>query len=243
MMIHPVIRVVCFLVLAAFVAFGGVYDLALGFLIILGVILFKRLQSLELSIRIIKRMKWLFLSILVIYLWFTPGDPLFSLPYAGIPTLQGMQTGLLRVASLILIILAVNYFVSAIARNKLVEAIVWLLYPLNWFRIDHKLLALRIALVLELIPKVQHIVLETRQQYESERPGDREEETKQHSRLIFSRVVSVSYLVERLFERVVNEAFNMQPERIPISFQSRPPFMQWLLPLVIAIMFFWLRKL
>ena len=146
---HPVIRIVSFLILAGFVAFGGIYEIALGFVLVLSVILYRRLQSIELSTRIIKRMRWLFLSILIVYLWFTPGEPLLPIESDFMPTLQGLQTGLLRVFSLILIIFAVNYFISTIARHRLVQAIIWLLYPLNWIAIDTRQLALRIALTLE----------------------------------------------------------------------------------------------
>ena len=240
-MVHPVIRVVCFLVLAGFVAFGGVYDLALGFTIVVSVILFKRLQSLELSIRIIRRMRWLFLSILVVYLWFTPGKPLVSSVHPMMPTVEGMQMGLLRVFSLILIVLAVNYFVSAIARNKLVEAIMWLLYPINWFGIDHKQIALRIALVLELIPRVQHIVLDMKQQYVENISSNGLKDKAQRRNVVVVRVVSASQLVEQLFERVVSEAVKMPSEQIAISIASRPPMLQWFLPIGLTTLFWAFR--
>jgi len=241
-MIHPVIRVVCFLVLAGFIAFGGVYDVAIGFLIVLSIILVRRLQSLELSIRVIKRMRWLFLSILFVYLWFTPGKPLFTSMHSLFPTIEGMQTGLLRIFSLVLIILAVNYFVSTIARNKLVGAIVWLLYPLNWIGVDHKRIALRIALVLELIPRVQNIVLDIKQQYTVNKSTDDITNGDRRRNVVIVRLASASLLVEQLFQRVVDEAVKMPPERIAISVASRPPALQWILPIGIVMMFWMFHR-
>jgi len=241
---HPVIRIVSFLILAGFVAFGGVYETALGFALVLGVILYRRLQSIELSARIIKRMRWLFLSILIVYLWFTPGEPLLPIKSDFMPTLQGLQTGLLRVFSLILIIVAVNYFISTIARDRLVQAIVWLLYPLNWIAVDTRQLALRIALTLELIPRVQQMVLDVKQHYMDAKQNV--EQSKQYElkrSMILSRLAMISNLIELLFERTVDEALKMPSEKIRVDTMQHPPVWQWMVPLLVALMFWYTGQL
>ncbi|HEY5604364.1 MAG TPA: energy-coupling factor transporter transmembrane component T [Gammaproteobacteria bacterium] len=235
---HPVIRIVNFLILAGFVAFGGLYEIALGFALVLSVVLYKRLQSVELSTRIIRRMRWLFLSILVVYLWFTPGEPMLPVDSGFIPTLQGLQTGLLRVFSLILIIFAVNYFISTIARNTLVEAIVWLLYPLNWLGVDTRRLALRIALTLELIPRMQQLVMDVKQHYVDARLStDQPKRMAARKSLLFSRLDMIGHLLEILFERAIFEAVRMPPEKIEVGILQKPPLLQWLVPALIAGVF------
>lgn len=241
---HPVIRIVSFLILAGFVAFGGVYDIALGFLMVLSVILYRRLQSIELSTRIIKRMRWLFLSILIVYLWFTPGEPLLPIESDFMPTLQGLQTGLLRVLSLMLIIFAVNYFISTIARHRLVQAIIWLLYPLNWIAIDTRQLALRIALTLELIPRVQQMVLDVKQHYVDARQNiEQSKQVDVKKSMILSRLAMISHLLEMLFERTVDEALKMPSEKISVDTLQNPPVWQWFVPLLVASMFWFVRQL
>ena len=239
---HPVIRVICFLILSGFVVFGGVYELLLGLLIVASIVLIKRFQSLELSLRIIKRMKWFFLSILIVYLWFTPGTPLLNIDVPGIPTLEGIRTGLLRVTSLILVIFAVNYFVTAIARTKLVEAIIWLLYPVQWLGIDNRTIALRIALVLELIPKVQHIVLDVKQDYVQHRSESSNSKTAGKN-LIRAKLSAASSLVEKLFIRIVDEAVEMPHEQITLAESSNPPVLQWVLPVILVGLFLLLKTL
>lgn len=238
---HPVIRVISFLILSAFVVFGGVYELAFGLLIVLSVVLVKRLQSLEISLRIVKRMKWFFLSILVLYLWFTPGAPLFGISVAGMPTVEGISTGALRVMSLILVIFAVNYFVTSIARNKLVEAIVWLLYPIKLLGIDNTTLALRIALVLEIIPKVQNIVLEVRQGYQDQLRSSAESASNKAK--LTTKLTAASQLVEQLFVRIVDEADKMPNEKLEIASSSYPPVLQWAVPLLLIVSFVWIKTL
>lgn len=239
---HPVIRIVSFLILAGFVAFGGLYELALGFVIVLSVVLFKRLQSIELTMRILRRMRWLFLSILIVYLWFTPGEPIIPSTADYIPTVEGLKTGLLRVFSLVLIIFAVNYFISTIARNRLVEAIVWLLYPLNWIGIDSSQLALRIALTLELIPRVQQIVLDLKQHH-LDANKEQLRQSGVSTSLVFSRITMVSYLLELLFERIVDEALKMPSEKIEVGTMQSPPIVQWSVPVLLSGLFWGLQSL
>jgi len=241
---HPVIRIVCFLILAGFVAFGGIYELAFGFVIVLSVVLYKRLQSIELTARILKRMRWFFLSILIVYLWFTPGEPIITTTASYIPTLEGLKTGLLRVLSLVLIIFAVNYFISSIARNRLVEAIVWLLYPLKWIGIDNRQLALRIALTLELIPKVQQIVLDLKQHYlDTKTNDDQSHRSVTNKILILSRVTMVSHLLELLFERIVDEAVKMPTEKIEVGAMQNPQILQWSVPVLLTGLFWGVQSL
>ncbi|MCI0505375.1 MAG: energy-coupling factor transporter transmembrane protein EcfT [Gammaproteobacteria bacterium] len=241
---HPVIRIVSFLILAGFVAFGGLYELAAGFVLVLSVVLYRRLQSFELSTRIIKRMRWLFLSILIVYLWFTPGEPILPFASAFIPTFQGLQSGMLRVFSLILIIFAVNYFIATIARNSLVEAIVWLLYPLHWFGIETGQLALRIALTLELIPRTQQLVLDIKQHYVDARINSNQpKRAAVRKSLVLSRLVMISHLLEMLFERTIYEADRMPPEKIVVDTMQKPPLSQWVVPVMIAGAFWGIQYL
>lgn len=240
---HPVIRVICFLILSSFVVFGGVYELVAGLVVVSSIVLIKRFQSLELSLRIIKRMKWFFLSILIVYLWFTPGEPLMKIDLPGVPTLEGVRTGLLRIMSLVLIIFAVNYFVAAIARTKLVEAIIWLLYPFKWIGIDSRIIALRIALVLELIPKVQHIVLDIKQDYLEKNVHSSKEQTGAGGSFIREKLSAASRLVEQLFIRVVDEAVNMPNEKITLAASSNPPMLQWVFPVLLTALFIWAKTL
>lgn len=223
--------------------FGGVYELALGLLVVLSVVVIKRFQSIELSLRVLKRMKWFFLSILVLYLWFTPGAPLLGIAVPGMPTVEGVSTGLLRVMSLVLVIFAVNYFVTAIARARLVEAIVWLLYPIKWVGIENTVIALRIALVLELIPRVQNIVLDIKQDYQSDSSQLLDEKSFSGKKKLIAKLSAASQLVEKLFVRVVDEAVNMPHEKIDLTASSNPPILQWSIPVVLVGLFLWAKTL
>lgn len=188
-------------------------------------------------------MKWFFLSILVVYLWFTPGSPLFGLDIPVVPTVEGVRSGLLRVMSLVLVIFAVNYFVTAIARTKLVDAVVWLLYPINWLGINTTTIALRIALALEIIPKVQQIVLSARQDFQDHNMDSVENQYINQKNIVWNKLSAASRIVERLFVRVVDEAMNMQHERITLGENANPPLLQWGIPLTMLVLFVWVKTL
>ena len=70
--LHPRIRLVSFLIFAAFVAVVKPWPL-------------------------LKRMRWLFLSLLILYLWFTPGQPLLP-TFSRTPTLELLVLSNLRAA-------------------------------------------------------------------------------------------------------------------------------------------------
>ncbi|HWQ94703.1 MAG TPA: hypothetical protein VN418_04275 [Gammaproteobacteria bacterium] len=54
---------------------------------------------------LLRRARWLFLSLVILYFWFPPGRAV--LPYYGMPTVEDIEDGVFRIAALILLTLAV----------------------------------------------------------------------------------------------------------------------------------------
>lgn len=103
----------------------------------------------------LSRMRWLFLSLLIIYFWFTPGQPLL---FSHGPTREGIEAGLLRISSLIILVGSVSLLLQTTARAQLIAAILWLALPLRWIGIKADRLAVRIVLTLETVVKAQHLM-------------------------------------------------------------------------------------
>lgn len=149
---HPAVRVLIVLVLAS-----ALPSMSLGALVLLGVLAaafyFRfALDSLGRLRAGLLRLRWLILAILVLYVGFTPGDPLFpSLP--GI-TREGVAEGLRR--SLVLIdLLVIVYLLLAITpMAELAGAVCFLLTPLRPLGVDPRRVGLRIALALENVADV-----------------------------------------------------------------------------------------
>lgn len=77
----------------------------------------------------LKRPRWLLVSLVLIHLAFTPGAPLFPGLFS-VPTLQGIEDGLLRAALLVLLMLAAHLLMQSTAREALRAALLWFSAPL-----------------------------------------------------------------------------------------------------------------
>jgi hypothetical protein len=109
------------------------------------------IQTLFSSYRMIRRLRWLLLSILILSLWFTPGEAIFEAYTKWSPSWEGLEFGLLRVAILAEIVMAVNILLITTKTEELIAALQWLLRPMSWLGIKNDKLALRIAMTLEAV--------------------------------------------------------------------------------------------
>jgi energy-coupling factor transporter transmembrane protein EcfT len=155
---HPVIRIVSFVVLTAFLALGAAVNILIGAAVM--ALLYVRIkgQAWKNARRMLRRMRWLFLSIAVIYLWLTPGEPVVSGAKAfapWLPTVDGLWQGGLRISSLALMVVAASLLLHVTARNQMLAALRWLLTPLGVLGMPHERFAVRAALTLEAVTQVQ----------------------------------------------------------------------------------------
>lgn len=156
--IHPVIRITSFVILTVFLALGAVGNILIG-AAVMG-LLYIRLGELawKAAWRMLRRMRWLFLSIAMIYFWLTPGTPLFNGGAAlapWLPTVEGIWQGGLRIASLALMVMAACILLQVTPRDQILAALHWLLKPLSMLGVPHERFAVRTTLTLEAVKQVQ----------------------------------------------------------------------------------------
>jgi len=218
--IHPAIRIVCLLIFAMLVVLGQWADVWLGALLLLigylagGVGLVKGMNMLL-------RLRWLLLSILLVYLWFTPGVPLLAGQGGWVPSQQGLENGLHRVLCLMLLVFAVSLFLQSTSTANMVAALLWLLYPLQWLGVDHQRLAVRIALTMTAVDEIQLLYREHFSPVSGLRQRIRQ----------WARALVV------LFEQVTRHAQQLPERDIEVPVLAAPRWHQWSLPLVIIILF------
>jgi hypothetical protein len=146
---HPVIRIVCYLILAIFLARANGAQLLFSALLLATLLAFFRPPQFVSRLgRALYRLKWLFLSIVVLYLWFTPES---SLADGG----AALQQGLMRIGVLVLLIWGVLYMLSGLSQGQLLGAVYFLLRPLGWLGLKPERLALRLALTLQAVVELQ----------------------------------------------------------------------------------------
>ena len=225
---HPVIKIMLFLVFGSAVAFGDAMALSAGALVLLGLYLPGPAERVRLALSMLRRMRWFFLSIAVVYLLFTPGRLLFS-AWPGGPTLEGMMGGAHRIASLVLIVLAVNLLLRTTPRPALISAILWCLTPLSWVGLPRERLAVRIALTLDAIDQVQVI-------YRHRPRGDDGAEELRHEGLR-QRLWRIGAAAQRLVTKVIEQAEAVPTQVIEVPRPSNPPPAQWVYPLLLGSLF------
>ena len=168
--------------------------------------------------RMILRLRWLFIAILLVYGWWTPGEAL--LPAAGSfsPAREGLYTGLLRVAALVIIVCAVNLLVSSTQRGQLLSALYVLTRPVLTHARRERF-AVRLLLTLEAVPKVQTMLADTHRQQPA----------------AGSRLQRLAGSVNAVYTDILETASHSAGTTIEFDEPDTPPLYQWLLPLMLAL--------
>jgi energy-coupling factor transporter transmembrane protein EcfT len=145
--LHPATRIAVWLVFAAAVSWASVSELPVLTLPVAGWILWRRDSN---FLPMLRRARWLFLSLLLIYGLTTPGGGL--LPWEAGPNLsrQGLVLGIVQAWRIALMIGALALLLRCTAPAQLIAGLHALLYPLQRaLRIDAGRIALRLFLTLQ----------------------------------------------------------------------------------------------
>ena len=153
------VRILSLLVFVAVMATGQLRVLLIGVAVLIGAAigLWQHHHGFDVQslLRMMRRVRWLLLAILILYGWFTPGTALIPAwaPYS--PSLEGLQQGLLRAAVLLVIVAAVYLLITTTPRGDLVAGLLWCGRPLRRLGVDDQRFAVRLVLALEAVPEVQ----------------------------------------------------------------------------------------
>jgi energy-coupling factor transporter transmembrane protein EcfT len=189
-------------------------------------------------------MRWLFLSMLIIYFWFTPGQSIFAIMVDYSPTWQGIQMAGYRIGSLVVIVVAVNIVIKSTPKELITSGLLWLLAPLRYVGLPHERLAVRIVLTFNMISEIQYeydLLKRSKGINEGYRvdksTGKSEDNTgkeKQEGGGFLQRLDRLGELGANLFTNVVDKAQHSADQSIDLPGDSAPPLSQWGLPLVLA---------
>lgn len=219
---HPVIRIVtCLSLIGVIVSSAQTLLWVCTILLLAAVLLLNKLECLRSTLLIAWRLKWLFLSIMVFYLWWTPGEPVLVTRNGlaqFIPSQQGFTLGLHRIAVLGLIILSVQFLVAGMNQNSLLQAINWLLHPVKKSGISTDTFSVRCVLTIEALQQLRAAVTDALGQ------------VSEKGRL--NRAIAVLTDVYQFASR--RESTDTH-DVITIELLSAPPVLQWGIPVLILI--------
>ena len=170
----------------------------------------------------LRRMRWFLLSIIVIYLWMTPGQPVIatSATLWWMPTIEGLMMASQRIAALLLMVVAVHWLMWATPRDQLVSALYWLAAPLAWIGFPRQRFAVRLVLVLEAVTVMQVLVGE-RVKGASIKKGD---------------INAYANKASALVADVVNRGEQTSCHVVEIDVEDLPDIQQWAWPVAITVL-------
>ena len=213
MSVHPVIRILCFLILVTFLARMHLPEMLLLTLCFFIFALKNFSHHMRVLYRFVMRLRWFWLSILILYS-FMPLDRVDVGTHLLAPQLAGLGEGLLRCLSLLLVIMYFVVLVHPIALPQLQQAWYWLMRPLKLLGIAPDLISLRIALSFHAVRELQ--ILTVRPEH----------------KLTFRQ------LPERLFDYMqlaIEKSTSQTVVLAQTSPLAAPRLGQWVIPLVLLV--------
>lgn len=142
---HPAAQILtwCLLVAAMQVLLPSALLVAAG-LVLLGAFAVSRHKFMQL----VRRTRWIMLSLLLIYAWSTPGHALPESLGAFGPTREGLIDGALQLVRLLAALAALAILLDRLHRQQLISGLYTLFAPLRLIGLSRERLAVRLALTL-----------------------------------------------------------------------------------------------
>ncbi len=214
---HPVFRLLGLMALAVFLFRYRLAGLVVAEILILGLAWAGDRGAPGRIYQSVRRLRWLLLSIAVIYLWIAP-EPVPGQP-AWLPRWPDIAVALERAGVLVVLVSAVQLLRQNTPPEQMAAALVVILKPLTWLGVDVESLSRRIALTLETVPQTAELVSEAAR---SEAPG--------------KRLTGWAEAAARLVRRIEDDAAGARtPARLPTL--DWPGLRDWMLlvPLLFVI--------
>lgn len=104
------------------------------------------------------RLKWLLISITLLYGWFTPGLPIYEVTGVNMPSGNGLLLAAHRALLLSALVAAVMWLVKPLQADVLAAAITALLLPFKLLGLPVQLFARRLALTLAKVSEFQKVL-------------------------------------------------------------------------------------
>jgi energy-coupling factor transporter transmembrane protein EcfT len=148
---HPAFRVVLLIVLAAMLFRFSLAALGLVLAVLWAAAATLNREALPGIFRALRRIRWLLISIVVIYLWVAPEPAVAGRPWY-LPSATDLGIALQRAAILVALVTAVELLRQWTPVREVAAGLVMLLAPLDRLGVDTGVFARRLALTLEAVP-------------------------------------------------------------------------------------------
>jgi energy-coupling factor transport system permease protein len=146
--LHPAVSILCWLIYALTVEWAKSFSLA-GLATLTLLVCIGQPDTRSAFLRLLKRSRWLLLSLAAVYAWTIPGTWVWPQLGGLSPSLEGLALGGERIIRLSLLLAALALLLQKIARDDLVYGLYMLAWPFARLGFDRRAFAVRLALAME----------------------------------------------------------------------------------------------
>lgn len=97
---------------------------------------------------LMRRSRWILFSLLLVYIFATPGEALWTLAYTPSPTREGLLDGTMQLFRLVSVLAGLSMLLTLLSREQLVSGLYSLCYPARYLGVSRERIAVRLALTL-----------------------------------------------------------------------------------------------
>ena len=148
---HPFVKIACFFFLLLLLQYLSPSTIAVlcGLVCLLATVL-----NLPHFSQLIKRMRWLFVSLLLVYGYATPGEYLAFLPLNVAPSYEGLHLGLMQIAKLLIAVASLSALFASASKSQLMAGLWTLLSPLRLVGLNVERFTVRMLLTLHYVEQM-----------------------------------------------------------------------------------------
>lgn len=142
---HPASEILSWCLLVVIMQFLtlGTLLITAGFILLMALLLATRKLA-----QLLRRTRWIMLSLLLVYAYTTPGQPLLNAFGIFSPSREGLGDGLLQLTRLLSSLAGLAILLHRLERQQLIAGLYTLLAPLRLLHVPRERIAVRLALTL-----------------------------------------------------------------------------------------------
>jgi energy-coupling factor transport system permease protein len=148
---HPLVKILYFMLVLLLTSMASGTGLFL--LLMLFCLIFISIKN-KSFLHAVRRMRWLFVSLMIIYAFGTPGEliPLFPVNFS--PSYEGLLLGWLQIEKLMIALATLSLLLASSSRQQLLLGMYLLLKPLEFIGLNVERFAARLMLTLDYVEEL-----------------------------------------------------------------------------------------
>jgi energy-coupling factor transporter transmembrane protein EcfT len=146
--INIITQLLMFFVLAIIINILNLKALVLILVTLVSILMFNRTYSL---MGTLKRFRWLFMVMMIIFSFNTPGEHIQVWPFFISPTYEGVIAGLKQILRITVMLAAISWMMTANTRQQLISGFYFMFAPLNLLGLEVERFAVRLWLTIHYV--------------------------------------------------------------------------------------------